>query len=282
MQTQHTSLIEGFKTNGLYRLKYPTDLRASVIKALESWKKFVALPNSITDQFPYSAGVGYEHQKGTGPTDDRKQDFHFTFDGASLLSGMADGCSDEKLRSISHELIDAAGGLVEHLTPSVSSFAQDVETHFGLGGFKDELLASKGTWFVRFLYYPGNRKVGEATAVPHIDKSGITFHIFESAPGLQGLGYTDKKWFDTPVSDTETVIFPGYQLQYISEGKINALCHRVVANEETAQTGRYSMVVFFSLKNHPKYDKNSRGRLQDQEPGFNYGMPFEEVKEQFK
>jgi hypothetical protein len=63
MQTQHTSLIEGFKTNGLYRLKYPTDLRASVIKALESWKKFVALPNSITDQFPYSAGVGYEHPK---------------------------------------------------------------------------------------------------------------------------------------------------------------------------------------------------------------------------
>lgn len=282
MQTEHTSLIEDFKTNGLYRLKYPAELRVSVIKALESWKKFVALPNLVTDQFPYDKGVGYEHQKGTGPTDDRKQDFHFTFDGASLLSGMVDECLDESLRSVSRGLIDAAGGLVEHLTPSVSSFAQDVETYFGLDGFRDEVLTSKGSWFVRFLYYPGDRKVGEATAVPHIDKSAFTFHLFESAPGLQGLDYDDKKWFDTPVSDTETVIFPGYQLQYVSGGKINALCHRVAANEETAQSGRYSMVVFFSLKNHPKYDKNSRGRLQDQEPGFNYGMPFEEIRGQFK
>ncbi len=282
MKNEKPLSIEGLKTNGLYRLKYPTDLRTSVSAALGSWKKFVALPDSLTDQFPYDKGVGYEHQQGRGPTDDRKQDFHFTFDGAGLLTSMIDGFPNEELRSVSRSLIAAAGGLVEHLSPSVLSFAHDIETHFGIEGFKDEVLASKGTWFVRFLYYPGEREVGEATAVPHIDKSAFTFHLHESAPGLQGLGYADKKWFDTPVSETETVIFPGYQLQYISGGKINALCHRVAANEETARTGRYSMVVFFSLKNHPKYDKNSRGRLQDQDPGFNYGMPFEEVRGQFK
>lgn len=277
----HNSLIEEFKTNGLYRLKYPTDLRASVMKSLESWKGFIALPESLTNQFPYAKGVGYEHQQGTGPTDDKKKDFHFTLDGAGLLTSMIGEFEDERLRSVSQSLIDAAEGLVKDLIPSVYSFAHDIETHFGIEGFEDEVLASKGTWFVRFLYYPGDREVGEATAVPHVDKSAFTFHLFESAPGLQGLGYSDKEWFDTPVSDTETVIFPGYQLQYVSEGKINALCHRVAANEETARTGRYSMVVFFSLKNHLKYDKNSGGRLQDREPGFNYGMPFEEVKKQF-
>lgn len=274
--------IEGFRTNGLYRLAYPTDLRTAVKKALESWKKFVNLPDSVTDKFPYKNGVGYEHQQGAGPTDDRKKDFHFTFDGADVLNDAICGLENTELQGVSRTLVDAAGELIGCLSPSVLSFAHDVETQFGVDNFMNEVSASMGTWFVRFLYYPGERTVGESTAVPHIDKSAFTFHLFESAPGLQGLSYSDKEWFDTPVSETETVIFPGYQLQYVSEGKINALCHRVVANQETANTGRYSMVVFFSLKNHSKYDKSSRGRLQDQDPGFNYGMPFEEVAKQFK
>lgn len=277
---------EKFVTEGIYHLKYPEDLRKKVVKALEAWKKFVTLDDSVTDQFPYgngAQGVGYEHKKGGGPTDDRKKDFHYTDDGAGYLFEAVESFSDSlpELKSVSLELLQGAQELIACLGPTVYSFAHEVEGEIGAQHFADEVMASRGFWFLRFIYYPGERQVGDEIAVAHIDKSAFTFHLYESDPGLQGLTYEDKRWVNTPVSASETVIFPGFQMQRRTEGKIKGLCHRVVATEKTAKTGRYSMVVFFSLKNTPRYDK-TKGRLQDFTPGFNYDLSTEEVGQMFK
>lgn len=272
--------ITKFKEDGLYRLQYPAELRTAVTEALAAWKQFVELPDSVTDTFPYGQGVGYEHKLGGGATDDTKKDFHFTFDGADYLHEATYKATAPGLKPVAEELLKRSAYLVGRLSPVVAKFAYDIETGFGMKDFMNEVQASQGSWFVRYLYYPGNRVVGESTAVSHIDKSAFTFHLYESDPGLQALSYGSKEWFDTPVSETETVIFPGFQLQHKTGSEIKALCHRVVANEKTAKHGRYSMVVFFSLKNTQKYDK-SQGRLQDFEPGFNYDLSADEVGKRF-
>jgi hypothetical protein len=268
-----------FVDNGIYNLKYPMELREKVISALEAWKKFVNTDDAVTEQFPYAQGVGYEHQKGGGVTNDHKKDFHYTEDGADFLFEAASKSGNE-LRQVSEELIKQASYLIAYLGPTVWQFANEMEKELGIENFANEVMASRGTWFLRFLHYPGDRQVGECMAVPHIDKSAFTFHLYESDPGLQALTYGEKKWVNTPVSETETVIFPGFQLQRKTEGKVTALCHRVVATEKTYSTGRYSMVVFFSLKNTPKYDK-TQGRLQDFTPGFNYELSPGEVQKMF-
>lgn len=272
--------IQKFLKTGVYQLVYPTGLHEKVSEALKAWKAFVALDDSLTSQFPYKDGVGFEHQKGGGPTADHKKDFHYTDDGSDFLWKTAQGLPSE-LASTSKVLLRKAQELIAYLGPTVSEFAWGIEKECGIEDFSQEVLASRGTWFLRFLYYPGDRKPGEHMAVPHIDKSAFTFHLYESDPGLQGLSYADKQWFDTPVSEDATIIFPGFQLQRKSEGRVKALCHQVVANEKTAETGRFSMVVFFSLKNTPKYAKE-QGRLQDFEPGFNYMLSPEEVAKRFK
>lgn len=273
------SNIQQFIDSGIYKLPYPQNLREKVLEALEAWKKFVSIDDSITDQFPYQQGVGYEHQRGGGPTADRKKDFHYTEDGADFLWSAAQAAPGE-LSSVSRELIEKAQGLVAYLGPTAHQFSSELGKAIGVEDFAQEVLASRGSWFLRFLYYPGDRTEGEYMAVPHIDKSAFTFHLYESDSGLQALPYGATEWIDTPVSDTETIIFPGFQMQFKSKGKIKALCHRVVAKPETTQKGRYSMVVFFSLKNTKKYDK-SKGRLQDYEPGFNYDMTPEDVEKRF-
>jgi len=58
-----------------------------------------------------------------------------------------------------------------------------------------------------------------------------------------------------PVSESQTVIIPGMQMQLRSSGDLRALWHRVVATPKTAELGRYSAVSFIQFKDTPKYDK---------------------------
>jgi isopenicillin N synthase-like dioxygenase len=165
------------------------------------------------------------------------------------------------------------------MQPTIIRFAEMVGDEYHLQGFADEVRVSE--FFVRFIHYFENRVVGDETATAHVDQSGFTFHLFESAPGLQCLT-KEYAWIDMPVSEGETVVIPAMQLQLRSKGELEALFHRVVATEETAATGRYSAVCFVQLKNTPKYDKETHGRLQEKEPGFNYGMPSTEFAKLFK
>ena len=272
--------IHQLQNQGFVTLTYPPDLRDAVVKAVDSWKKFCELPAMIKEQLPYSNnadGVGYEMKRGVGNMADRKENFDVTTAGEGWLRERVG-----KLGSPEAEAFVAdAVGLVACMKPTVLKFAKEAETFYGLTGFVDEVDQSEDAFFVRFIHYAGERRVGEETAVAHTDQSGFTFHLFESAPGLQCLTY-DGIWINMPVSAGETVIIPSMQMQLRSAGKLTALCHRVIATDYTATHGRYSAVCFVQLKNTPKYDKEMHGRLQEKKAGFNYGMAPQDFAKLFK
>ncbi len=262
--------IKNLQTQGFVVLTYPQDLRIAVDRTVKSWKKFCALPVEVKKGLPYSNsadGVGYELKEGVGNKADRKENLDVALGGKDWLEKHAGSIKNP----VALEFIQNAIGLVGILKPTVLNFAQQSEDAFGLRDFVREVDKSENAFFVRFIHYFGDRKVGEETASAHTDQSGFTLHLFESDPGLQCLEY-EGDWIDMPVSEGETVIIPSMQMQLRSEGKLRALCHRVIANEKTATDGRYSGVCFVQQMDTPKYDKDKHGRLQEKTPGFNYGM----------
>ncbi|MEK7463925.1 MAG: 2OG-Fe(II) oxygenase family protein [Patescibacteria group bacterium] len=272
--------INDLKTKGFVTMKYPESLRGPVENAVKSWKRFCALPTETKKGLPYSnggTGVGYEFKDGVGKNADRKENFDVTLAGKGWVKVNA-----QKIESIAAlNFAVQSTDLVGLLKPLVLDFAEQVEKTYSLKGFKQEVADSESAFFVRFIHYFGERNVGDETASAHVDQSGFTLHLFESAPGLQYLD-SSKVWRDASISAGETDIIPSMQLQLRSEGKLNALCHRVIATLETAIGGRYSAVCFIQLKNTPRYDKDKQGRLQEREAGFNYDMPMGEFGKLFK
>lgn len=272
--------ISELKTKGFVIFAYPKDLRIAVDKTVELWKRFCALPIEAKRGLPYSnnaAGVGYELKDGVGNKADQKENFDVTIAGQEWLRKNIDNIQNP----IALEFVRNATALVGVMKPIILDFAQQSEHVFNLEGFSDEVKESEGSFFVRFIHYFGDREVGEETATAHVDQSGFTLHLFESAAGLQCLPYNGD-WIDMPVSSGETVIIPAMQMQFRSKGELQALCHRVVATAETADNGRYSAVCFVELKDTPKRDKEKTGRLQEKAPGFNYGLSHDEFSKFFK
>lgn len=273
--------INTLKTEGVVTVPYPTDLREAVEKSIGLWKKFTDLPTAVKKGLPYSNnadGVGYELKDGSGPKGDRKENFDIATGGEDWLKENLG-----KIESpVAREFVTHVTSLVKVMKPTILQFARDVETKLGVEGFENEVEESEPGFFVRFIHYFGDREVGEETATAHVDQSGFTLHLFESAPGFQCLSY-DGKWIDVPISGGyQTVIINAMQMQLRSKDELKALCHRVVATPETAKKGRYSAVCFVQLRNTPKYDKDKGGRLQEKVPGFNYDMQIEEFREMFK
>ncbi len=272
--------ISELKTTGFVMLDYPSDLRSAVEKTVELWKRFCALPVEVKKGLPYSNGgdgVGYELKEGIGNKADRKENFDITTEGEAWFLKNIDTIENP----VAIEFVKSATALVAVMKPTILEFASQAEAEFGLEGFAKEVEESEAGFFTRFIHYFGDRDVGEETATAHTDQSGFTLHLFENAEGLQCLTY-DMKWIDMPVSSGRTVIIPSMQMQLRSRGELTALCHRVIATERTAHEGRYSAVCFVQLKRTPRYDKEKGGRLQEKEPGFNYGMTHEEFATLFK
>lgn len=272
--------ITDLKTRGFFELTYPRDLRQAVITAIESWKQFCDLPTSVKKGLPYSNnadGVGYELKDGVGNKADRKENFDVAIAGAQWLNSHLSEIDSEA----AVKFIQDATALVSILKPTILEFARQAEEAFTIDNFVNEVDQGEDVFFVRFIHYFGDRDVGEETATAHNDQSGFTLHLFESHPGLQCLT-SDRNWIDMPVSEGQTVIIPSMQMQLRTEGKLKALPHRVIATPETALSGRYSAVCFVQLKNTPKYDKDTHGRLQEKEPGFNYDMSHPEFSKLFK
>ncbi len=274
------SPITNLATEGFISVTYPPDLRQAVEETVASWKRFCAIPAVTKRQFPYSnegAGVGYELKEGSGSKADRKENFDVSVGGKAWLEENARRTDNAP----ASEFVRNAASLAGIMKPLILGFARETEAAFDIDGFAEEVDNSEDAFFIRFIHYFGGRTEGEETAAAHADQSGFSLHLFESHPGLQYLT-SGKEWKRMPVSSGETVVIPSMQLQLRSQGKLTALCHRVIATNETAQGGRYSAVCFVQLKRTPKYDKERCGRLQEREPGFNYGMPDEEFTRLFK
>lgn len=272
--------IKNLATAGFVSVSYPPELRRAIARTVESWKAFCALPEDFKKSLPYSNnadGVGYELKQGDGPKGDRKENFDVTTAGMAWLDRHASEVGNREALGF----LANATGLIGLIRPIILDFARQAEKAFGLDGFVQEVEESEDVFFVRFIHYFGDRQTGDEIASAHADQSGFTLHLFESDPGLQCLTFNEK-WIDMPVSKGETVIIPSMQMQLRSKGALKALCHRVVATADTAQTGRFSAVCFVQLKKTPKYDKDKHGRLQEKAPGFNYDMSFEEFEKLFK
>jgi hypothetical protein len=258
---------------------YPKELRHAVEKTVELWEAFTKLPVEVKAALPYhgsAAGVGYELKTGNGVSADRKENFDVSVGGEMWLAANRAYIENK----IAHNFIEHAASLVPLITPFVFDFAREVEERFGFAGFADEVHDSARTFFVRFIHYFAGSRAGEEIAGAHTDRSGFTLHLFESAGGLQFFGY-DQQWRDLSVNAGETVVIPAMQMQLRSAGRFRALCHRVVATNESERAGRLSAVCFVELSRTPVYDKEKHGRLQEQDVGFNYTMPLQEFTQLF-
>ncbi|MBI4449967.1 hypothetical protein HY634_02830 [Candidatus Uhrbacteria bacterium] len=266
--------IEDLKHRGFVTLKYPSELRGRVQEAMASWRRFCDLPDA---QKALLAGgdrlndFGYMRRRDTGATADNKELFHATKREMPVLADRARAIADER----AVQFIHAVDQLITSIEPAVASFAALVEHRYGLAGFEQAVKTSVDRWVFRYLhYFPG-----ETLANAHADRGGFTLHLFESAPGGEYLDL-HKRWQPWPVSEEETIIFPGMVLQHRSRGDLKALWHRVVSTEATKASGRFSMVVFVDLRHTHRYNDGAK-RLQDFEAGFNYDLPFSELEKLF-
>ena len=268
--------IIDLKTKGLVSVPYPDALRKGVEQAVASWKLFCTLPKEAKGKFLYGKGAGFELKEEKGTFKDLKEDFHVTLPELTRLMSIAGEIANPKAM----QFITDADALVQLVKPALNEFAQSAEEAFAMPEFAKEVREDQIRLTLRFLHYFGDRPGIEEMANPHADKGGFTLHLYESDPGLQYLGW-DRQWEEMPISEGETVIIPGMQLQLRSENKLKALCHRVMSNADTARRGRYSAVCFVSLNNTPAYNKSAKGRLQEFAPGFNYKMDFLEFSSLF-
>jgi len=268
------------ETCGYVNVPYPAGLRAKVYDAISVWKDFCTLPNDTKRRISYSgdtnvSGVGYELKLDRGATKDLKEDFHLRMSERSFLTKEA-----LKIGNVATTFVEKALELNELMVPVIQEFAGAVETYFAMPKFAQDVQEKHPRALIRFLHYFGDREPADEIAVPHVDKGGFTLHLYESHPGLEYLSY-EGQWKPIAFSENETAIIPAMRLQYRSNNRLKATCHRVVANEGSSKDGRYSAVCFVDFAGTPYYDKVRAGRLQDRPAGFNYKMPFPEFTQLF-
>lgn len=271
--------IETLDTLGYVAGAYPKHLRGVVQHAMEAWQSFCGL--SFEEKEKISGGdrlrdFGYMLRQDEGPRADRKELAHVKLSNFNELLTRASELRDMRPTGF----IRATELLLDAITPFIGEFAEAIEGRYEMRGFAKEVRDSRANWTFRYLHYFPTDSVGNEIAHPHVDRGGFTLHLDESHTGAEYLGLTDKKWHPLPVSLNETMIFPSMGLQYRSDSRLKALCHRVRATPHAAKGGRFSMVAFIDFKMGHRYN-DAVQRTQDFPPGFNYKMPDGEFKSLF-
>lgn len=262
-------------------VEYPADLRTSVEQAAETWEQFCGLSSEIKEIFAADdpqITIGYENKDGTGSYADRKENFDFSFSQAGVKS--LEDMMQRADNDTAQRFVVAVKKLQQQMMPTIEAFGERVEGNYGVSGFADTARRSAPHAFFRFLHYPSGTMAGGTIAEPHVDHSGFTFHLYETTEGCERLT-RDGQWKSLPVANGQAAAFASMQIQLVSGGEIKAMTHRVIANEKSAEVGRYAIVCFVALDGVPAYDRKTHGRLQEKEPGFNYEMPFDEFRRLF-
>ncbi|RYF28705.1 MAG: hypothetical protein EOO17_04435 [Chloroflexi bacterium] len=264
--------IQSLKSEGSALLQYDPQLRANVEYAARMWMEFCSLPIHSKQHFVATsdgAGSGYELKNGIGKNADYKENFDIAQAHNDYLESLLLAINREDIES---DFIRSAMALSDQIAPLAVHFAELVEEQYDLKGFANEVRASSATTFIRFIHYFGDRSAGDLIAEPHVDQSGFTFHLYESASGCERLNPMTHIWESMPVTAGKAAVIPAMQLQLRSNGELKALAHRVLATDATKNVGRSAIVGFVRLNGTPNYDKTRHGRLQEREPGFNYSM----------
>jgi len=266
--------VTALEAKGFVSVKYPRTLYHRVQQTMASWEYFCELPKE--EKVKLAGGdrlhdFGYMIRKDKGPRADRKEQLHVSERQLAELHKKASTISDRRAVSF----INDVGVLIRESQEIVQEFASDVASMYQLDGFERDVMSSKERWTFRYLHYFG----GDMLSHAHADRGGFTLHLYESDKGGEYLSF-DGVWRSWPINKRNTIILPGMHMQHRSNGKIKALWHRVRANPQTIQKGRFAMVAFIDFLWTHKYDDSKR-RLQDFEEGFNYDMPFTEFQKLF-
>ena len=134
---------------------------------------------------------------------------------------------------------------------------------------KEAILKSLPLLTIRLLSYDEPKgESGEEIAKLHIDKCGLTNHLYSSHPGLQievGKDGSKRIWEDFDIPFGECALFGGYQLHKWSEGRIKPLGHRVVSRTPGK---REAVVVFVPLFDALRFPKDKRMQDMMDEQGY--------------
>lgn len=267
--------ISTLDTLGFVTFAYPRPLRLRVQEAMRAFERFCDLPigqRQKLSKFDRGEDFGYMLRRDKKTNADSKELFEFLGRDQSELRTMAQNVHSTRAT----ELIDAADVLAEAIAPSILAFARGVEARYGATGFEREVAQCQHLWNFRFVHYFG----GAMLANPHADRKGFTLHLCESDEGGEYLGF-DRVWRPWPVSSEKTIIFPSIGLQHRTQCQTKALYHRVVSNERTRATGRYSMVAFIDFPQEREWDTYTYPHVQDFDVGFNYDMSYAELDRHF-
>ncbi len=248
--------------------------------AVSAWRRFYALdePQKMQlayrkDQYGFEAG----YQADASPAGQKfREDFYFA---CKTKGWMEDAVLGERL-PIMFDFLFAADQLMWYVRRLVERAAICIEESLELPGFRDDIMAGEDFWFLRFLHYPEGQEVGTETATAHADRDAFSVRLYESESGLEFLDYAGR-WHEKPLEPGTIGVFPGMKLQYRSEGRVTAACHRVVTTQATADRGRDSIILFVHPANTPNFNKGRFGRLQEFPPGWNYDMSWERFREFF-
>jgi len=264
------------KDNGVEMIRYEPNLKQSVQVAAKLWAEYCALSELEKRELAMDdahSGFGYELKDGSGIHGDRKENFDFTHKGYESLLESTNNTTAQKF-------IRAADNLSGQIKPMIQTFGKRVDSALARKGFEQVAAQNENNTFFRFLHYPAGTEIGSIVAEPHVDHSGFTFHLYESTGGCEYLTQR-RHWQPLPVESGEAVSFGGMQTQLATNGGIEALCHRVVANQKSSRDGRIAIVCFVALANMPTYNRSLHGRLQEKRPGFNYGIDNNKFRELF-
>lgn len=272
--------VDSLKTNGPLYVAYPPVIKDAVAGAAYSWAEFCKLPESVKTAFKFvpdqhGDGAGFELRKGQEGNlqQDVKETFHITMDQYPRLAGIADNRVFAFLKG--------AKTLLDAIAPLLWDVASKVEETYAIQGFARAVIEAKPYWTLRYLHYFPGKNEGAVVALPHLDKGSLTLHLFETNEGLEYLDLKDRQWKRMVFGEGQTAIIAAAQLQNHSKGELTALCHRVVATEETVKKGRISVVCFITLQNIPMYNKDVYNSMQTREVGFNYGLPHKDYTKFF-
>lgn len=282
-------MTETLPTTGIWKMEQPQKLKEAIDETAARWDDFCELPDDVQDIFTgpdMFHGSGFERKTGIGGAEgrfsrDKKLNFDITAGDIESLKEKVQQIGNVRHRQIARDFLIAASQLPVTAHDVITAFGGIVETERDVPGFKDMAKASAPNAFFRILRYPPTEEIGEVIGDPHVDNSGFTLHLYESTDGCEALAADGETWNPMPVGGGKALAFPSMQTQLFSKGKVEGLCHRILANETTHKYGRTAIVCFVVLKGMPVYDRKGYGRLQDMTPGFNYGMDFEEFSQLF-
>lgn len=256
---KNTRLISDQIQNfGYGTITYSKDLKTQIQKLAFLFKSFCDQSLNHKLLIPFEESGGYEY-KTKEDSLDAKEDFHITKEYSFPLI-LNPNMKDDAFVSFAKNILGEK---------ELFEMLKEISSHFlrmTVKNFPKYALDPNG-WVLRFLHYFAQD--GDL-AYQHFDKGGHTLHLYESAPGLEC--FWKDNWNPISFSENEAVFFPGGLAQLVSQCELKALWHRVVATEESAKIGRYSMVLF---NDYPKYlytyNKEKFGPVQK---AFNLGENY--------